>query len=147
MAGKSGTLGKKLQRGFSIVRDRKKILIVDDEEPITQLFRTVLSLFGYEPIEVFSGPEALGAVAQEIPDLVILDVAMPGMDGLEVCRRLKSVPETRDIPVLMISALALEQDRKLALEAGADGFLFKPFHPENVVAEIERLLKRVAGEP
>jgi DNA-binding response OmpR family regulator len=128
-----------------MVRDRKKILIVDDEEPITQLFRTVLSLFGYEAVEVFSGSEALGVVAQESPDLVILDVAMPGMDGLEVCRRLKAASQTKSIPVLMISALALEQDRKLALEAGADGFLFKPFHPESVVAEIDRLLQQVTG--
>lgn len=123
------------------MRDKKKILLVDDEEAIIVLLKTILNVYGFETIETLSSRQTFDKIANEKPDLIVLDIAMPEMDGYEVCRRLKSRPETRSLPVLMITALSLEQDRKLAIEAGADGFIFKPFDPKNVVSEIKRLLE------
>jgi putative two-component system response regulator len=74
------------------------------------------------------------------PDLIILDIAMPEKDGYEICHKLKASALTRDIPVIMLTALALNQDRKRGLESGADGFIFKPFDPHVVMTEIARLL-------
>ncbi|HEY9070388.1 MAG TPA: response regulator [Candidatus Ozemobacteraceae bacterium] len=120
-------------------RPRKRILIVDDEEQILLLLKTILNVYGYDSIEVLSPKETFGKVKSERPDLIILDIAMPEMDGYQVCKQIKSDPTTKDIPVVMITALALEQDRKFALEAGADGFILKPFDPRDVIAEIEKL--------
>lgn len=120
---------------------RKKIFILDDEEPIILLLKTILNVYGYDGCESSTPQEALNRVIQEKPDLVILDIAMPEMDGYQVCRQLKANPETQRIPVVMITALALEQDRKMAMEAGADGFILKPFDPRDVVAEIQRLTR------
>ncbi len=120
---------------------RKKIFILDDEEPIILLLKTILNVYGYDGCESSSPQEALSRVLQEKPDLVILDIAMPEMDGYQVCRQLKANPETQKIPVVMITALALEQDRKMAMDAGADGFILKPFDPRDVVAEIQRLTR------
>lgn len=123
------------------VGQRKKIFILDDEEPIILLLKTILNVYGYDGCESSSPQEALSRVIQEKPDLVILDIAMPEMDGYQVCRLLKANPETQKIPVVMITALALEQDRKMAMDAGADGFILKPFDPRDVVAEIQRLTR------
>ncbi|HNV72956.1 MAG TPA: response regulator [Candidatus Ozemobacteraceae bacterium] len=120
---------------------RKKIFILDDEEPIILLLKTILNVYGYDGCESSSPQEAVARVIQEKPDLVILDIAMPEMDGYQVCRQLKANPETQKIPVVMITALALEQDRKMAMDAGADGFILKPFDPRDVVAEIQRLTR------
>ncbi len=118
---------------------RKRILIVDDEEQILLLLKTILNVYGYDSIEVLSPKETFAKVKAERPDLIILDIAMPEMDGYQVCKQIKSDPSSKDIPVVMITALALEQDRKYALEAGADGFILKPFDPRDVIAEIEKL--------
>ncbi|HOT26722.1 MAG TPA: response regulator [Candidatus Ozemobacteraceae bacterium] len=118
---------------------RRRILIVDDEEQILLLLKTILNVYGYESIEVVSPKETFAKVKAEQPDLVILDIAMPEMDGYQVCKLIKSDPASKNIPVVMITALALEQDRKCALEAGADGFILKPFDPRDVIAEIEKL--------
>ena len=122
------------------MREKRKILIVDDEEPIILLLKTILNVYGYETGEVFVSKETFNKVETEKPDLIILDIAMPEMDGYEVCRKLKSHETYKQIPIIMITALTLEQDRKMALEAGANGFIFKPFDPKDVVREIERLL-------
>ncbi|MBF0502526.1 MAG: response regulator [Candidatus Riflebacteria bacterium] len=118
---------------------RKKILIVDDEEPIILLLKTILGVYGYDSCESLSPSATFSMVEAEKPDLVILDIAMPELDGYEVCRRLKQNEKMRHVPIVMITALALEQDRKIAMEAGADGFILKPFDPRDVIAEIERL--------
>jgi len=118
---------------------RKRILIVDDEEQILLLLKTILNVYGYDSIEVLSPKETFAKVKAERPDLIILDIAMPEMDGYQVCKQIKSDPSSKNIPVVMITALALEQDRKYALEAGADGFILKPFDPRDVIAEIEKL--------
>lgn len=118
---------------------KKKILIVDDEEPIILLLKTILGVYGYDSCDTHSPKSTFERVEREKPDLVILDIAMPELDGYEVCRQLKKNPASKHIPVVMITALALEQDRKMAMEAGADGFILKPFDPRDVIAEIERL--------
>ncbi len=122
---------------------RKKILVLDDEEQIVFLLRTILNVYGYDCIEMFSPKEILPTISREKPDLILLDIAMPEIDGYEVCRNLKNSPETKGIPVVMITALALQQDKKTALEAGADGFILKPFDPRLVISEIERLTRPV----
>ncbi|MFZ2961337.1 MAG: response regulator [Candidatus Ozemobacteraceae bacterium] len=126
---------------------RRKILIVDDEEPIILLLKTILGVYGYDSCESLSPKGTFAKVEAEKPDLVILDIAMPELDGYEVCRQLKQNEKTNHIPVVMITALALEQDRKMAMEAGADGFILKPFDPRDVIAEIERLTSGGPGKP
>jgi cyclic di-GMP phosphodiesterase len=110
-----------------------KILIVDDSPANVQVFARLMTRFGYEVLTALDGESALQCVARESPDLVLLDVNMPGIDGVEVCRRIKSDPQTRLIPVVLVTTLKASQDRVRGIEAGADDFLEKP----PVVAELE----------
>jgi len=119
---------------------QKTILVIDDEEAIVLLLETILGIYGYRCVSCSSPKEAMGMARDVKPDLIILDIAMPEIDGYEVCVSLKSEPATRNIPVIMVTALALIQDKKKGLECGADGFIFKPFDPMVVINEIERLL-------
>lgn len=122
-------------------RNRQKlILVIDDEEAIVLLLETILSVYNYRSVACMNPEKAIEMVLAQKPDLIILDIAMPGIDGYEICAKLKGNPETAGIPILMVTALALAQDKKLSLECGADAFIFKPFDPENVVKEIEKLL-------
>ncbi len=119
---------------------QKTILVIDDEEAIVLLLETILSIYGYRCVSCSSPKEAMIKARDVKPDLIILDIAMPEIDGYEVCVSLKSEPATKNIPVIMVTALALIQDKKKGLECGADGFIFKPFDPMVVINEIERLL-------
>ncbi len=119
---------------------QKKILVIDDEDAIVLLLETVLSIYGYTTVSCTKPLEAVTKATSVQPDLIILDIAMPEKDGYEVCVELKSNPATRNIPILMVTALALIQDKKKGLASGADGFVFKPFDPMVVVSEIEKLL-------
>ena len=110
-----------------------KILVVDDERVNVEVFRGLMTRLGYQVLTASNGESALESVARDHPDLVLLDINMPGIDGLEVCRRLKRDPKTRLIPVVLITALAASEDRVRGIEAGADDFLAKP----PVVAELE----------
>jgi putative two-component system response regulator len=114
-------------------RTAGKILIVDDQPANVEVFSRLMTRFGYEVVTAPNGELAIQSVATDRPDLVLLDVHMPGIDGFEVCRRLKTDPATRLIPVVMITALAASEDRIRGIEAGADDFLEKP----PVVAELE----------
>lgn len=116
-----------------------KILIIDDEEPIVRLLKTILTVYGYECDASLSSEEGWSKIQEELPDLVVLDIAMPGMDGYEVCRLMKANEKTKHIPVLIITALSLIQDKMKAMDCGANGFIFKPFDPQNVIDEIRRL--------
>jgi len=122
--------------------ENKNILIVDDEEAIVTLLETILNIYGYNATTCTNPVEATTMAETMQPSLIILDVAMPDKDGYEVCLDLKKNPLTRDIPVLMVTALALIQDKKKGLACGADGFVFKPFDPNVVVTEIEKLISR-----
>lgn len=121
--------------------ENKNILIVDDEDAIVTLLETILNIYGYNAITCTAPTEAEKMAESLRPALIILDVAMPEKDGYEVCLELKKNPLTRDIPVLMVTALALIQDKKKGLACGADGFVFKPFDPNVVITEIEKLIR------
>jgi DNA-binding response OmpR family regulator len=116
-----------------------RILVVDDERPIRELVRGYLQREGHEVLEAADGPGAVAVIAARHPDLVVLDVMLPGFDGLEVCRRLRS---TSDAYVLMLTARGEEIDRIVGLEVGADDYLIKPFSPRELVARIKALLRR-----
>jgi len=118
----------------------KLILIVDDEEAIVLLLETILSVYNYRSVSCMNPNHAI-KMAQELqPDLIILDIAMPEIDGYEICAKLKADKRTEKIPVIMVTALALSQDRKTGLECGAEAFIFKPFDPQTIIKEIEKLI-------
>ena len=105
----------------------ERILVVDDTAPNIRLLEAVLVPLGYAVQGVGSGKEALEAVALAVPDLILLDIMMPGMDGFEVCRRLRADPAHQVLPIIMITSSG-EQEKVTALEAGADDFVTKPFN-------------------
>ncbi|HEC34207.1 MAG TPA: response regulator, partial [Chloroflexi bacterium] len=121
-----------------------KILIVDDDLESLKLIGLMLQGRGYQIIAAQSGLQALSKITNECPDLVVLDVMMPGMDGLEVCRRLRADPRTATIPVIMFSAKTQVDDKVAGFEAGADEYLTKPIHPTELVTRVEALLSRTA---
>lgn len=122
----------------------RTILVVDDDPHIRQLLVFALGKAGLDAIEAGDGEEALVAVEAHAPDLVVLDINMPRMDGLEVCRRLRALGET---PVLFLSSRDDEIDRVLGIELGADDYVVKPFSPREVVARVMAVLRRTAGRP
>jgi two-component system alkaline phosphatase synthesis response regulator PhoP len=125
----------------------KKILIVEDEQDILQLVKHYLEKEGFRPVTAMSGLEALKKVKEDKPDLVVLDLMLPEMDGLEVCKRLRSVPDTAMLPILMLTAKAEESDTIVGLELGADDYVTKPFSPKALVARVKALLRRVERAP
>lgn len=125
-----------------------RILVVDDVEPNVRLLEAKLTLEYYDVLTCTDGATALALAAAERPDIVLLDVMMPGMDGFETCRRLKAAPETRDIPVVLVTALDGREDRIRGLEAGADDFITKPIDDVVLFARVRSLsrLKSVMDE-
>ena len=121
---------------------RSRILVVDDTESVRSLFRKLLSSDGHDVVAAADGAAALEAVQRHRPDVVLLDVDMPTMDGLEVCRRLKADPGTRLTPVVMVTGQTDLNDRLRGIEAGADEFLSKPVHPQELRVRV-RSLSRV----
>lgn len=120
---------------------RGTILVVDDQELNCTLVETILAPQGYEIISASDGERALELVAARPPDLILLDVMMPGMSGFDVCIRLKEDERTRLIPIVMVTSLSDLQDRIHGIEVGADDFLSKPFHPAELSARVRSLLK------
>lgn len=118
----------------------KKILIVEDEESLLKLATILITSQGHEVIAVSSGIKALDALAREHVDLVLLDVMLPELDGFEVCRRIKEAPETKSIPVVMLTAKKNQVDLDLGDEVGADWYITKPFKSANVIETVERFL-------
>lgn len=119
------------------------ILVVDDEEPILELLRFNLEKEGYQVCVAKNGQEALERVEKEHPDLLVLDVMLPGMDGLEVCRILRLNPRFQQIPIIMLTAKGEEIDTVLGLELGADDYMTKPFSPRELLARIKARLRRL----
>ena len=122
------------------------ILVVDDEEDLLELVRYNLLKEGYRVTCVATGDEALKAARKQPPDLIVLDLMLPLIDGLEVCRRLKGDSKTRDIPIIMLTAKSEESDMIAGLERGADDYVTKPFSPRVLAARIKALLRRKEAE-
>ncbi|MDH4025739.1 MAG: response regulator [Desulfuromonadales bacterium] len=120
--------------------NKKKILIVEDEEHLLELESLLLSTKGYEVKGVLDGPSALELVASMKPDLILLDIMLPVMDGFEVCRQIKANEATRHIPVVMLSAKKSKEDLVKAEQVGADRYITKPFKSAMVIEIIQRLL-------
>lgn len=120
----------------------KKILVVEDEPDIRKLVHYNLTQERFKVVEAEDGERALRAVQRERPDLIILDLMLPGLSGLELCRALRERPETARLPILMLTAKAGEADRVVGLEMGADDYLTKPFSPRELVARVKALLRR-----
>ena len=123
----------------------KKILAVDDEKHIVRLVQVNLERAGYEVVTAFDGKEALDKVRDENPDLVVLDVMMPYMDGFEVLQTLRRNPETRDIPVIMLTAKAQDQDVFKGWQSGVDCYLTKPFNPMELLSFVKRIFDSIDG--
>ncbi|MCD6311854.1 MAG: response regulator [Elusimicrobia bacterium] len=124
-----------------------KILVVDDDTRIQMVIRIMLKKKGYEVKCASSGIEAFEAIPAFSPDLIMLDVMMPGMDGYEVCRKLKSLESTKNIPVIMLTALGMGEDFEKAIENGADWYIVKPFNSRQLLSRVSMLLDgEKAGE-
>ncbi|HEY8325434.1 MAG: response regulator transcription factor [Ktedonobacterales bacterium] len=119
---------------------RRRILIVDDEATVREVVGQYLEIEGYEVLRAESGPEGLHIAEATPPDLVILDLTLPGMDGLEVCRRLRAVSA---IPILMLTARAEDADKLVGFDVGADDYLTKPFNPRELVARVQAIMRRL----
>lgn len=120
------------------------ILVVDDEPEIVRLLRSYLEKDGYRVVTAYNGEDALYTARHEKPDLVVLDILMPKMDGLEFTRRVR---REQDVPIVMLTARAEETDRIVGLEMGADDYVTKPFSPREVVARVRAVLRRAQPRP
>lgn len=119
------------------------VLVVDDETPLRDLIRAYLERDGYSVVEASTGKEALSAAALHNPDIIVLDLMIPEIDGTEVCRRIRA---SSDVYIIMLTAKADEVDRVVGLEVGADDYLTKPFSPRELVARVRALLRRPRGQ-
>ena len=123
----------------------KKVLVVDDDDRVREMIEFRLTLFGYEVVQATNGQEGLVAVRREQPDLILLDVMMPELDGFQVCRRLKQDEATKGIPVVMLTAKAEAKDVTRAFESGADDYVVKPYDPAVLQAKVKKNLGLTAG--
>ncbi len=123
---------------------RTRILVVDDEADIRELVRLNLTREGYEVLDCETGEQALSQARAQNPDLVVLDLMLPGMDGLEVCKKLKADPKTASISIVILTAKGEEADVVAGLEVGADDYVTKPFSGKVLVARVRRLLRKAA---
>jgi len=126
---------------------KERILVVEDEEDILELIRYNLAKEGYQVTGALSGEEALKKVRTEGFDLIVLDLMLPGIDGLDAAKKLKSDPKTAHVPILMLTAKGEEADIVTGLELGADDYVTKPFSPRVLIARIRAVLRRKAGKP
>jgi two-component system, cell cycle response regulator DivK len=125
----------------------KRILLVEDHEDNRNIYRTILEHFGYEVVVAMDGQSGIRLAREEQPDLILMDLSIPVVDGWEATRVLKGDENTRGIPVIALSAHALDEDRERALQAGCDGYLAKPVEPRKVLEEVARFLRDGATVP
>jgi two-component system alkaline phosphatase synthesis response regulator PhoP len=121
---------------------RGRILIIDDEEDLIELVRYNLEQEGFQVEGVTDGESGLRRAVQKMPDLILVDLMLPGMDGLEVCRALRADNRTASVPIIMLTAKSTESDRIVGLELGADDYVVKPFSPRELAARIKAVLRR-----
>jgi CheY-like chemotaxis protein len=127
---------------------KARILLIEDNVQNQYLVTFLLEQRGHEVVQAVTGPHGLELAAKVQPDLILLDIQLPGMDGYDVARALKDDPALRAIPIVAVTSYAMSGDRQRCLAAGAEGYLEKPINPESFVAEIERFLPPAsAGEP
>jgi CheY-like chemotaxis protein len=126
--------------------DRARILLIEDNDDNLTVYRTILEYVGFDVLEARDGEAGISEARNGRPDLILMDISIPKIDGFEATRILKADPATRSIPIIALTAHALEEDRKRAHECGCDGFLAKPIAPRRVVSEIRRFLRGHAGE-
>ncbi len=124
------------------IKQKEKILVVDDEKDIARMISYNLKKEGFLVVEAYNGEDALNLTVSEQPDLVLLDLMLPGIDGLEVCRQLKKESRTSSIPLIMLTAKTQEIDKVVGLELGADDYVSKPFSPKELIARIKAVLRR-----
>ena len=118
----------------------KTVLLVEDNEDNRTVYRTILEHFGYEVIEARNGEDGVRIAREDRPDLILMDISIPLIDGWEATKILKAAPETSTIPIIALTAHALATDRAKAQEVGCDGYLAKPCEPRRVVAEVEKFI-------
>ncbi|MGH7776106.1 MAG: response regulator [Candidatus Dormibacterales bacterium] len=122
----------------------RRVLVVDDEDHIVELARLYLTREGFQVDSVGDGAQALTVFSQMKPDLVVLDIMLPGVDGLSICREIR---KSSQVPIIMLTARDEITDKVVGLEVGADDYLTKPFHPQELVARAKALLRRASSEP
>jgi two-component system cell cycle response regulator DivK len=118
----------------------KRILVVEDQEDNRQILRDLLGSVGFEMVEAGDGAEALVQVAKQRPDLILMDIQLPVMDGYEATRRLKSDPATKSIPIIVVTSYALSGDEGKAKAAGCDAYVTKPYSPRQLLAKVKEFL-------
>jgi CheY-like chemotaxis protein len=123
----------------------KTVLLVEDNEDNRIVYSTILRHFGYSVTEALNGEEGIAKARSEKPDLILMDISIPVIDGWEATQVLKHDPQTREIPIIALTAHALASDREKAMEVGCDGYLAKPCEPRAVVAEVQRFLGKGNG--
>lgn len=124
---------------------KEKIVIVEDEKNIVELLKYNLEKEGYQVLYALQGDEGLDLILKEAPDFIVLDLMLPGMDGIEVCKSVRQNSKVKNTPVLMLTAKSEELDKILGLELGADDYMTKPFSPRELVARIKAILRRASA--
>ncbi len=122
------------------------VLIVEDEPSLVELLSYNLQSAGFRTVVETEGEGAIAAIKERTPDIIVLDWMIPNLSGIDVCRRVRAMPENRNIPIIMLTARSEETDKVLGLEAGADDYMVKPFSPKELVARINALLRRTRPE-
>ncbi len=122
-----------------------RILIVEDQEDNRKILRDLLTSAGFTPLEATTGEEGVTLAEREHPDLILMDIQLPGLDGYEATRRIKAIPALRQIPVIAVTSYALSGDDVKASEAGCDGYITKPFSPRALLAKVREYLRAGAG--
>ncbi|MGD0278894.1 MAG: response regulator [Smithella sp.] len=124
-----------------------KILIVDDEQDIVELISYNLEKEGFSTIKTYDGISVFNIIATKKPDLLILDLMLPGMNGLDICKKIRANPATADLPIIMLTAKGDELDKVIGLEIGADDYITKPFSVKELVARVRTVLRRLQDRP
>jgi two-component system cell cycle response regulator DivK len=120
----------------------KRILVIEDQEDNRQIVRDLLSANGYELTDAITGEEGVAFAKRDRPDLILMDIQLPGIDGYEATRRIKADPELRHIPIIVVTSYALSGDDQKAFAAGCDGYVTKPFSPRLLLAKIREYLPK-----